>query len=140
MRLIVRLAGLTLLVSLLATAPAAQTPRLASIASVPADGLIGVWRGHWTADDGARQGAVEMIFAHDPELPTIVAHMTFLDGSRADTVRREGRLTRQGAFFDLVGGGTMVLTLSSARRLTGEFAGGPDVPARFGSLELTRRG
>jgi hypothetical protein len=66
--------------------------------------------------------------------------MTFLDGSRADTVRREGRLTRQGAFFDLVGGGTMVLTLSSARRLTGEFAGGPDVPARFGSLELTRRG
>jgi hypothetical protein len=66
--------------------------------------------------------------------------MTFLDGSRADTVRREGRLTRQGAFFDLVGGGTMVLTLSSGRRLTGEFAGGADAPARFGSVELTRRG
>jgi hypothetical protein len=142
MRLITRLPGLTLavLVSLLATAPAAQTPIPAPIAPVPADGLIGVWQGQWTADDGTRQGAVEMIFAHEPGLPTIVAHMTFLDGGRADTVRREGRLTRQGAFFDLVGGGTMVLTLSSARRLTGEFAGGPDVPARFGSVELTRRG
>ena len=123
----------------LATAPAAQTPPVAATAAVPADRLIGVWRGHWTADDGAQRGAVEMIFGHEPGLPTIVAQMTFLDGSRADTVRREGRLTRQGAFFDLVGGGTMVLTLSSGR-LTGEFAGGPDVPTRFGSVELTRRG
>jgi hypothetical protein len=142
MRLITRLTGLTLavLVSTLAAAPAAQTASQGSIAPVPADGLIGVWRGHWAADDGTRQGAVEMIFAHDPGLPTVIAHMTFLDGSRADTVRREGRLTRQGVFFDLVGGGAMVLTLSSARRLTGEFAGGQDVPARFGSFELTRRG
>jgi hypothetical protein len=98
MRLIVRLPGLALavLVSILATAPAAQTPPPASIAATPADGLIGVWRGQWTADDGTRQGAVEMIFAHDPGLSTIVAHMTFLDGSRADTVRREGRLTVRG--------------------------------------------
>jgi hypothetical protein len=142
MRLSIRLTGLTLtvLVGILATEPAAQTPRIASVAPAPADGLIGVWRGQWTADDGTRQGSVEMIFVHEPGLPTIVAQMTFLDGSRADTVRREGRLTRQGAFFDLVGGGAMVLTLSSARRLTGEFAGGPDVPTRFGSVELTRRG
>ena len=142
MRLIVRLTGLALaaVVGILATEPAAQTPPVASIAPVPADGLIGVWRGQWTSDDGERRGAVEMIFAHEPGLPTIVAQMTFLDGGRADTVRREGRLTRQGAFFDLVGGGAMVLTLSSTRRLTGEFAGGPDVPTRFGSVELTRRG
>ena len=59
--------------------------------------------------------------------------------SLSDTVRREGRLTRQGVFFDLVGGGAMVLTLEPDRRLTGKFAGGPDVPARRGSLELTRR-
>jgi hypothetical protein len=132
--------ALAVAVGILATAPAAQTPPTAPVAPAPADGLIGLWRGHWAGEDGARRGAVEMIFAHEPGLPTIVAQMTFLDGSRADTVRREGRLTRQGAFFDLVGGGTMVLTLSSGRRLTGEFAGGPDVPARFGSVELTRRG
>ena len=131
--------SLAVVVGALATAPAAQTPPVAAVAPGPADRLIGVWRGHWATDDGARRGAVEMIFAHEPGLPTIVAQMTFLDGSRADTVRREGRLTRQGAFFDLVGGGTMVLTLSSGR-LTGEFAGGPDVPTRLGSVELVRRG
>jgi hypothetical protein len=113
---------------------------IASVAPAPAEGLIGVWRGQWTADDGARGGAVEMILAHEPGLPIVVAQMTFVDGGRSDTVRREGRLTRQGAFFDLVGGGAMVLTLSPGRRLTGEFAGGPDVPARFGSVDLTRRG
>jgi hypothetical protein len=128
-----------LMLGILATAPAAQTPPAVATAAVPADRLIGVWRGHWMADDGTQRGAVEMIFGHEPGFPTIVAQMTFLDGSRADTVRRDGRLTRQGAFFDLVGGGTMVLTLSSGR-LTGEFAGGPDVPTRFGSVDLTRRG
>jgi hypothetical protein len=81
-----------------------------------------------------------MILAREPGLPTVVAHVTFVDGGLSDTVRREGRLTRRGLFFDLVGGGALVLTLESGRRLTGEFAGGPDVPARLGSLELTRKG
>lgn len=65
--------------------------------------------------------------------------VTFVDGGLSDTVRREGRLTRRGLFFDLGGGGALVLTLESAGRLTGEFAGGPDVPARLGSVELTRK-
>ncbi len=69
----------------------------------------------------------------------MLAQVTFVDGGLSNTVRREGRLTRRGLFFDLVGGGTLVLTLESGRRLRGEFAGGPDVPARLGSLELTRR-
>ena len=98
-----------------------------------------MWTGRWAADDGTRSGAVEMIFARDPGLPTVVAQVTFVDGGLSDTVRREGRLTRRGLFFDLVGGGALVLTLESAGRLTGEFAGGPDVPARLGSVELTRK-
>jgi hypothetical protein len=44
-----------------------------------------------------------------------------IGGSLVDTVRRQGRLTRQGAFFDLVGGGAMVLTLEPDGRLRGEF-------------------
>ena len=79
-----------------------------------------------------------MIVTQEPNLPVIVAQVTFLDGGMADTVRREGRLTRRGLYFELVGGGTLVLTLESGR-LTGEFAGGPDVPVRFGLLDLTRK-
>ena len=71
--------------------------------------------------------------------PGVVAQLTFVDGGFSDTVRREGRLTRRGLFFDLVGGGVLVLTLESGDRLTGEFTGGPDVPARFGSVQLTRK-
>ena len=125
--------------------PATRTsPEAAAVAPAqsPAqpDDLVGVWAGRWVADDGARGGAVEMIFAREPGLPTVVAQVTFVDGGLSDTVRREGRLTRRGLFFDLVGGGALVLTLESGGRLTGEFAGGPDVPARLGSVELTRRG
>ena len=36
------------------------------------------------------------------------------------------------------GGGTLVLELESGR-LIGEFAGGPDVPVRYGLLDLTRK-
>ena len=103
-----------------------------------ADALIGVWTGTWTAGDGTRGGAVEVIVTQEPNLPAVVAQVTFLDGGMADTVRREGRLTRRGLYFELVGGGTLVLTLESGR-LTGEFAGGPDVPVRFGLLDLTRK-
>lgn len=101
--------------------------------------LAGVWTGRWVADDSGRNGAAEVIIAPEVEASTVVAHVTFVDGGLADTVRREGRLTRSGLFFDLVGGGTLVLTLESGDRLTGEFAGGPDVPARFGTLTLSRR-
>ena len=149
MRRIVRPAALVLALAtgVFATELAAQMPsgppggepRSNRRAEGQADALVGIWTGQWAADDGTQGGAVEMIFAREPGLPRLVAQMTFVEGGRADTVRREGRLTRQGAFFDLVGGGTMVLTLSSGR-LTGEFAGGPDVPTRFGSVELTRRG
>jgi hypothetical protein len=99
-----------------------------------------VWTGRWSANDGTRGGGVEMILAGDPGLSSVVAQVTFIDGGLSDTVRREGRLTRRGLFFDLVGGGALVLTLESSHRLTGEFAGGPDVPVRVGSLELTRKG
>jgi hypothetical protein len=116
-------------------APAVGTPS----AAAPTTELLGVWTGRWTAGNGARGGAVEMIVAQEPGDATVVAQVTFVDGGLADTVRREGRMTRQGLYFDLLGGGTLVLTRESDRRLTGEFAGGPDVPARFGSLELTRR-
>ena len=145
MRRIVRPAALVLALAtgVFATEPAAQTPsgesRSNRRAEAQADALVGIWTGQWAADDGTQGGAVEMIFAREPGLSTLVAQMTFVEGGRVDTVRREGRLTRQGAFFDLIGGGTMVLTLSSGR-LTGEFAGGSDVPTRFGSVELTRRG
>ena len=57
--------------------------------------------------------AVEVIVAQEPDLPAVVAQVTFVDGGIADTVRREGRLTRRGLFFDLVGGGALVLTLES---------------------------
>ncbi|HEY7139120.1 MAG TPA: hypothetical protein VIE44_03400 [Methylomirabilota bacterium] len=116
--------------------PAART----SPAGGRADGLTGMWAGRWTADDGARGGAVEMILSQEPDHPTVVAQMTFVDGSVSDTARYEGRLTRQGVYLQLAGGGTLVLALDSERRLTGEFAGGPHVPARLGLLELTRRG
>jgi hypothetical protein len=131
MRLIV---ALTLAVATVA-APVVGT----SSAAAPDAELLGVWTGQWTAGNGARGGAVEMIVAREPGDTTVVAQMTFVDGALSDTVRREGRLTREGLYFDLLGGGTLVLTRESNRRLTGEFAGGPDMPARFGSLELTRR-
>ena len=128
-----------ILAALAVAGPAARTSPAAPVAPARSDALVGVWTGRWTAEDGTRGGAVEMIFAREPGLPAVVAQVTFVDGGLSDTVRREGRLTRRGLFFDLVGGGALVLTLESGRRLTGEFAGGPDVPARFGSLELTRR-
>jgi hypothetical protein len=81
-----------------------------------------------------------MILARDPEdRGALIGQVTFIDGSQSETVRREGRLTRSGVFFGLVGGGAIVLTLESERRLSGEFAGGPDVPVRRGSVELTRK-
>jgi hypothetical protein len=123
----------------LVTEPAAQPPAAAPAATVRAEELTGVWTGQWLAANRSRGGAVEMILAIDSSSRTLVAQVTFIDGSLSDTVRREGRLTRQGAFFDLVGGGAMVLTLEPDRRLTGEFAGGPDLPARQGLLELTRK-
>ena len=116
-------------------------PRSAAAGGAPgaAARLAGVWAGQWVASDGGRSGAAEVIVAPEAGASTIVAHVTFVDGGLADTVRREGRLTRRGLFFDLVGGGTLVLTLESGDRLTGEFAGGPDVPSRFGTLTLSRR-
>jgi hypothetical protein len=42
------------------------------------------------------------------------------------------------SYFELLGGGTLVLELASGS-LTGEFAGGPDVPVRYGLLDLTRK-
>jgi hypothetical protein len=113
------------------TAPAAT-------AALQASELIGVWSGQWSAGDQARGGAVEIILAREPGSPTVVAHVTFIDGALVDTVRREGRRTRQGFYFELVGGGTLVLELESGR-LIGEFAGGPDVPVRYGLLDLTRK-
>jgi hypothetical protein len=88
--------------------------------------------------NGNRSGAVEMIVTPGPDRPAVVAHVTFVDGGIADTVRREGRFTSRGLYFELVGGGTLVLELASGR-LTGEFAGGPDVPAPYGLLDLTRK-
>ena len=135
MRLTIALA-LTAATAGFATDPAAQTTRATSAVAERAEDLKGVWTGQWTADDGARGGAAEMIIAPDPSRPGIVAaHVTFVDGSVAETALREGRVTRRGAFFDLVGGGALVVTLEeSGRRLTGEFAGGPDLPARAPAL------
>jgi hypothetical protein len=102
------------------------------------DELIGVWTGTWTAGNGAHGGAVEMIVTEGLDRPAAVAHVTFVDAGVADTVRREGRFTSRGLYFELVGGGTLVLEFESGR-LTGEFAGGPDVPVRYGLLDLTRK-
>jgi hypothetical protein len=124
----------------LATEPAGQPSAAAPAGAPRVEDLTGVWTGQWIAVSGSRGGAVEMILAMDSSPRTVVAQVTFIDGSLSDTVRREGRLTRQGVFFDLLGGGAMVLTLEPDRRLTGEFAGGPDVPARRGLLQLTRKG
>ena len=41
-----------------------------------------------------------MILARDPsDVRALIAQVTFIDGSQSDTARREGRLTRGGAFF-----------------------------------------
>ena len=121
--------------------PAAQSfSAAAPSAVVRAEDLVGTWRGQWVADGGAHGGGLEMILAPDPnDVRALIAQVTFIDGSQSDTVRREGRLTRGGAFFGLVGGGALVLTVEPGRRLAGEFAGGPDLPVRRGSLELTRK-
>jgi hypothetical protein len=102
------------------------------------DGLAGVWTGTWSSPDGVQRGVVEMIITEAAARPAVVAQVTFVDGGLADTVRREGRYTSRGLYFELVGGGTLVLELESGR-LIGEFAGGPDVPARYGLLDLTRK-
>jgi hypothetical protein len=112
---------------------------LPASAAVRSKDLTGVWTGNWMADDGRPGGAVEMILAEDPVEGTMVAHITFIDGSQSDTVRREGRLTGEGILFALVGGGTMVVTLASRNRLTGEFTGGYDTPLGRGSFALSRR-
>jgi hypothetical protein len=113
-------------------------PTPAATARADRGGLVGVWTGTWTAGNGAHGGAVEMIVTEGLDRPAAVAHVTFVDAGVADTVRREGRFTSRGLYFELVGGGTLVLELESGR-LTGEFAGGPDVPVRYGLLDLTRK-
>ncbi len=113
-------------------------PTPAANARADRDELVGIWTGTWTARDGAHGGAAEIIVAEGPDRPAAVAQVTFVEGGAADTVRREGRFTRRGLYFELVGGGTLVLELESGR-LTGEFAGGPDVPVRYGLLDLTRK-
>ena len=134
LRLIVALAFAVLAV---AAGPGLR-PTPAATARAERDNLVGVWTGTWTDGNGAHGGAVEMIVTEGPDRPAAVAHVTFVDGGVADTVRREGRFTRRGLYFELVGGGTLVLELESGR-LTGEFAGGPDVPVRYGLLDLTRK-
>jgi hypothetical protein len=122
----------------LAGQPAAQPFSNASPA-VRVDDLVGVWTGQWLAEGGVRGGELEVILARDPaERHAMVAQVTFIEGGQSDTVRREGRLTRAGAYFGLVGGGAIVLTLESGGRLAGEFTGGPDVPVRRGSFDLIR--
>jgi hypothetical protein len=69
---------------------------LPASAAVRSKDLTGVWTGNWMADDGRPGGAVEMILAEDPVEGTMVAHITFIDGSQSDTVRREGRLHGRG--------------------------------------------
>ena len=135
LRLIVALAFAALAV---AAGPGLR-PTPAATARAERNNLVGVWTGTWTDGNAvAHGGAVEMIVTEGPDRPAAVAHLTFVDGGVADTVRREGRFTRRGLYFDLVGGGTLVLELESGR-LTGEFAGGPDVPVRYGLLDLTRK-
>jgi hypothetical protein len=120
--------------------PAAEPFPAAPSEVVRVEDLIGMWIGEWVADGGAAGGSLEMILARDPaDRQALVAQVTFVDGAQSDTVRREGRLTRTGVFFGLVGGGAMVLTLEPGPRLAGEFAGGPCVPVRRGSLELARK-
>ena len=136
-RLIVML--LALAAGGLASQPSAQPLVDAPPAAVRVDDLVGVWTGQWLADGGHRGGELEVILARDPaERHAMVAQVTFIEGGQSDTVRREGRLTRAGAYFGLVGGGAMVLTLEPGGRLAGEFAGGPDVPVRRGFLDLMR--
>ena len=114
-------------------------PTPAATARAERNNLVGVWTGTWTdGNAGAHGGAVEMIVTEGPDRPAAVAHLTFVDGGVADTVRREGRFTSRGLYFELVGGCTLVLELESGR-LIGEFAGGPDVPVRYGLLDLTRK-
>ena len=138
MRLIAAL--LLLAVVGFARPPVAQPFAAAPTDVVRVEDLVGVWTGQWVADGGAHGGGLEMILLRDPsDHRALVGQVTFIDGSQSDTVRREGRLTRSGVFFGLVGGGAMVLTLEPDRRLAGEFSGGPDVPVRRGSLELTRK-
>ncbi len=132
-------AAVVLLAALAEVGPAGSRSAAASGAPEAAARLGGAWTGRWVAGDSGRNGAAEVIIAPEVGTSTVVAHVTFVDGGVADTVRREGRLTRSGLFFDLVGGGALVLTLESGDQLTGEFAGGPDVPARFGTLTLSRR-
>jgi hypothetical protein len=123
--------------------PAAQSFSAATAPppdAVRVEDLVGVWRGQWVADGGDRGGGLEVILASDPaDLQGLVAQVTFIDGGQSDTVRREGRLTRGGAFFGLVGGGALVLTVEPGRRLAAEFSGGEDMPVRRGSLELARK-
>jgi hypothetical protein len=116
-----------------ASAPAAQSFSSASPATVRVDDLVGVWTGQWVADGGAGGGGLEMILVRG----AVVLQVTFLDGGQTDTVRHEGRFTRDGAYFGLVGGGVIVLTLEGGR-MAGEFVGGPDLPVRRGSLDLVR--
>ena len=135
LRLIVALAFAALAV---AAGPGLR-PTPAATARAERGNLVGVWTGTWTdGNTGAHGGAVEMIVTEGPDRPAALAHLTFIDGGVADTVRREGRFTSRGLYFALVGGGTLVLELASGR-LTGEFAGGPDVPVRYGLLDLTRK-
>jgi hypothetical protein len=123
----------------LASPLSAQLLSDAPRAVVRVDDLVGIWTGQWLADGGGRGGELEVILARDPaERHAMVAQVTFVEGGQSDTVRREGRLTRAGAYFGLVGGGAMVLTLEPGGRLAGEFAGGPDVPVRRGSVDLIR--
>jgi hypothetical protein len=129
------------LVGLTAGVGAQSTPAAAPGVVAVAD-LVGTWTGRWTASDGTGSGSVEMILTGDPAAgaDAVLAQLTLLEGGLSHSTRREGRLTRDGLFFALVGGGTLTLTLGPDRRaLSGEFAGGQDFPARRGSLALTRK-
>jgi hypothetical protein len=120
----------------------ARTSSFPPTGAVTLADVVGTWAGRWNAAEGAGGGAVELILTGDPgaEADTVLAHLTVLEGGVSDSTRREGRLTRDGILFALVGGGTLSLTLAPGRDvLNGEFVGDRGFPAPRGSLELTRR-
>src|SRR5262249_52513213 len=121
--LVIGLAGLV--------AACAQAPHPSPSSVVTLADVVGTWTGRWNAAEGAG-GAVELILTGGPggEADTVYGHLTVLEGGASDSTRREGRLTRDGILFALVGGGTLSLTLGPRRDvLNGEFVGGQGFPA-----------
>ena len=117
------------------SSPAATVP-----ATTSADGVVGVWRGTWAAQDAVHRVPVEAIVTAPSKEGQLLALLATGAGGARRMTRITGRLEADGVRFTLPGGGNLRLAAASASRLIGVVKGVSPQAAMpgDGTLELAR--